>query len=440
MLRWRLSRSVVLVLLVLVVPARADWPQFRGPTGDGHAAANLTRLPTSWNADTNIVWQCDIPGRGWSSPTVLSDSIWLTTAEETALPNTQRDAQLANNPFAAEMQLHGNVKVMAIEIDARDGKLLRKIELATSEQPAAIHAHNSYASATPATDGQRLICHFGSLGTYCLALPQGEVVWKRTFAHDYMTGVASSPVLAGDLVFLTCDAADQQYVIAIDKKSGKTVWQTPRPQLTANEKLRHRAFSTPLLITHQSRQQLIVPGAQWVVAYEPATGREVWRANFGDCYSTVPRPVYSDGTVFICTGFTQPTLAAIRVDGTGDVTASHIAWQTHKQVPEIASPLVAEGLLYMVSTKGIATCLDAQTGEVVWQQRLGGNYSASSLLAAGKLYFTNEAGTTHVLAPGRTFRELAKNQLFGRTCASLAVYRESLLLRTDTQLYRLQAE
>ena len=423
--------------LWLTTPACADWPQFRGPQGDGHADPQLTQLPITWNASTNIAWQTEIPGHGWSSPIVVGDRIWLTTAEETALTTLERNAKLAANPFAAEMQAHGDVKVFAVEIDARSGKLLRKLELAASEQPAPIHANNSYASTTPVTDGARLICHFGTLGTVCLAIPAGKVLWKRTFALDYMTGVASSPVLFGQQVILTCDAADEQFVIALDKQTGETIWRTARPKLAASDKMRHRAFSTPLVITHHDQAQLIVPGAQWVVSYDPTNGKEIWRANFGDCYSTVPRPVYSAGLVYICTGYTKPTLAAIRVDGSGDVTATHIAWQVEKQVPEIASPLVDQGLLYMVSAKGIATCLDAKTGESVWQERLGGNYSASPLLAAGQLYFTSQEGTTHVLSPGRTFRELAKNQLFGHTRASLAVYDKSLLLRTDTQLYRI---
>jgi outer membrane protein assembly factor BamB len=192
------------------------------------------------------------------------------------------------------------------------------------------------------------------------------------------------------------------------------------------------------VIEHAGREQLIVPGAEWVVSYDPASGKELWRVNFGDGYSAVPRPVFADGSVYICTGFAKPELWAIRVDGSGDVSGTHVAWRYQKQVPEIASPVLAEGGIYFVSAGGVATALDAKTGEPFWQTRLGGAFSASPLAAEGRVYFTNEEGVTTVVAAGREYTELAKNVLFGPAKASLAVEGEALILRSDTQLLRVQ--
>jgi len=224
-------------------------------------------------------------------------------------------------------------------------------------------------------------------------------------------------------------------VIALNKLTGKEFWRTSRPPIEATDDKLRRAFSTPLVITHAGKEQLVVPGAQWVCSYEPATGKEIWRADFGAGHAVVPRPVFRDGLVYICTGFMKPELWAIKVDGSGDVSKSHVVWTFDKQVPEISSPLVSAGEVYFVSSKGVATCLDAKTGDQLWQHRLGGNFAASPLLADGKLYFTSQEGVTTVLKPGRDYEEIARNQLFGQTLASLAIAGDSLLIRTQSQLF-----
>lgn len=422
-------------VLILAAGVRGeDWPQFRGPTGDGHSATK--NLPTAWGGFGPPAWQATIPGRGWSSPIVIGERIWLTSAEQLSLPTEDEEKKLAASPAGGlDFQVHASVSLLAIELDATSGEILRQIEVLTVENPAAIHASNSYASPTPTSDGERLYCHFGSLGTACLDMQSGEVLWKRRFEFDEITGPGSSPVLVHGRLILPCDGADQQFVIALDKLTGETAWQTPRPPIKAADDKLRRAFSTPLLINHAGREQLIVPGAQWVGSYDPLTGKELWRVNIGDGHATVPRPVYRDGLVYICTGFLKPQLWAIRVDGTGDVTESHVAWKYERQVPEISSPIVAGEEIYFVSAKGILTCLDAADGSLVWQERIGGNYSASPLLAANKLYFTSEAGLTTVIETGREYRELSRNQLFGQTMASLAITGESLLIRTDPVLY-----
>jgi outer membrane protein assembly factor BamB len=413
-----------------------DWLQFRGPAGNGVAAA-AKNLPIHWGGGFDApAWQTDTPGKGWSSPIVIGDRIWLTTAEQLALSDAKRAAKLAANPILTpDFQTHASVSLYAIEIDALTGKTLRNIELFTFDDPPPIHAQNSYASPTPVCDGERLYCHFGSLVTVCLDLQSGQVLWKVALSVDDITGPAGSSILYKNLLILARDGTDQQYVVALDKLSGKEVWRTPRPKIVAADNKLKRAFSTPLLITHGGQEQLISPGAQWVCSYDPATGKELWRANMGtDTHAVVPRPVYQDGLVYICTGYMKPQLWALKVDGEGDVTDSHLEWSATSQIPELSSPLVSGSEVYFVSSKGVATCLDAKTGDELWQQRLGGNFAASPLLADGKLYFVSMEGVTHVLKPGRQFSQLATSQLFGQVQASPIAIGNALLIRTQSQL------
>jgi outer membrane protein assembly factor BamB len=438
---YRARFTIPIILLVVGVPTvsarAADWLQFRGPTGDGRAEAS--NLPARWGGFDSPTWQADIPGQGWSSPIVIGDRIWLTAAEPTALTDAEREARLAQSFDAADrvqFQAHASVTCYAIEVAAASGEVLRTIELFTCADPPLIHTTNTYASPTPASDGQRLVCHFGSLGTACLEVESGKVQWQVRQKFDEVTGPGSSPVIHEDRVILPCDGADQQYVVALDLRTGAALWKTARPPIKDADSRRRRAFSTPLVIEHAGRSEAVVPAAEWVVAYDPASGAELWRVHVGaGQHATVPRPVSRAGLVYVCTGFLKPQLWAIRTGGSGDVTESHVAWKYDKQVPEVASPVVVENEIYFVSSIGVATCLDARTGDVVWQHRLGGNYAASPLAADGKLYFTSMEGITTVLRPGREYSELAKNRLFGQTLASPAVCGDALLIRAGRKLY-----
>lgn len=416
--------------------AAADWPQFRGPSGDGTSA--VADLPTTWDGLRGIAWQAEIPGQGWSSPIVVGNRIWLTTAEQTALPAARREKKLTDSvyrDYREQFQAHASVTCYAVEVAAASGEILRTIELFTCDDPPLIHANNSYASPTPASDGRRLVCHFGSLGTACIDLSSGELLWKKRFEYDEITGPGSSPAISGEVVILPCDGADKQFVVGLDIQTGEIVWRTPRPKIDDSDPIHRRAFSTPLIIEHNGRKQAIIPGAQWVVAYDPTTGAELWRASFGDGHAIIPRPVFQGGVVYICTGYMKPQLWAIRTDGSGDVTGTHVAWRFDRQVPEISSPVIVENAIYFASSLGIATCLDATTGELVWQHRLGGSFSASPLAAGDKLYFTSREGTTTVLRAGRQYEELARNQHFGQTLASPAICGSALLIRADRALY-----
>jgi outer membrane protein assembly factor BamB len=434
------TRSILFTLTLSVLYGSAgiaeDWWQFRGPNA-GHVAEK--DVPTHWGGSAQApLWQTRIPGKGWSSPIVIGDRIWLTSAEEVAMGSIEVAKKLAELPFGSrDIVADASVALFAIELNAVTGEILRRIDLFESKDPQPIHAMNSYASPTPVSDGASVICHFGALGTACLDMATGDVLWKRVLTLDELTGGGASPVVWGSNLYLACDGADQQYITAIDKLTGETKWKVNRPPITVVDDSQRRAFSTPLIVETQGRTQLISLAAQWLVSYNPEDGREWWRAKVGTGYSLVPSPVYDRDRVFVCTGFTSPEMVAVNTNGTGDVSDTAILWRYTRQVPDVTSPLVVDSEVYFISSNGIATCLDAANGAMIWQHRVGGNFAASPTFSDGRIYMTSSGGITTVIKPGRQYVELATNELFGETYASLAVYQKSFLLRTNPLLFRL---
>ena len=323
----------------------------------------------------------------------------------------------------------------ALCLDAATGKIVWDVEVFREDSRTAprIHAKNSHASPTPLCDGQHLYVHLGHQGTACLDL-DGKLLWQnRSLRYQPVHGNGGSPILVGDKLILSCDGGDQRFVAALDRRTGRVVWRTPRE----GNSVKPFSFSTPLLIEVKGRPQVISPGSDMVVAYDPQTGQEIWQVTH-DGYSVIPRPVYGHGLVFICTGYNQPNLLAIRPDGKGDVTATHVAWTARRGVPHTPSLLLDGDELYMVSDGGIASCLDAKTGKAHWERRLGGNYSASPILADGHVYFLSEDGVGTVIKAGRKFQQVARNTLEERTLASYAAADGALFIRTETQLYRIE--
>lgn len=381
-----------------------DWPQFRGPDGQGHASQH--GLPTTWSEIENIAWKVAVPGRGWSSPVIADGQIWLTTA------------------------LDKGHALRAVCLNETNGEILHDVEIFHADEPGNIHKKNSYASPTPILEQGRVYVHFGDLGTACLA-SDGNVLWRNNelkYSHGH--GPAGSPVIYHDLLIVSCDGTDVQYVAALDKHTGKLRWKKER-----NGRM---AYSTPLVIQVNGQDQLVSTGGEQAIAYVPDTGEEIWRFRYGDGYSNVPRPVFGQGLVFLCSGYDTPWIYAVRPDGHGDVTETHVEWKLQKGAPLNPSPLLVGEELYLVSDRGIISCLDAKTGKKQWQQHLSGNYSASPLLADGKIYITDETGLTTVIEPSKTYRRLATNELEGDTLASLAVSGKAIFLRTGTHLYRIE--
>ncbi len=397
-------------------PRAADWPEFRGPTAQGVYTQGA--LPTEWGDTKNVVWKQALPGKGWSSPVTADGRIYLTTAVPVA----------GGKP--------GELSLQALCLNGDKGTLRWEKEV-FREPPSAPkpHSKNSHASPTPLVRDGRLYVHFGHMGTACLDL-DGNVLWRN---HDLryapVHGNGGSPVLVDGALIFSCDGSDKRFVVALDCRDGRVLWKKDRSE----HPQKGFSFGTPLVIEVAGRKQVISTGSDVVAAYDPKTGEEIWRVRY-DGYSVVPRPVYGDGLVFLSTGFDAPKMMAIRPDGTGDVTDTHVAWTSNKNAPNSPSPLLLGDELYTVSDAGILTCRDAKTGAEHWHERIGGHYSASPIAADGKLYFLSEEGVGVVVRADRDkFRLVAKNPMNEKTLASYGVLDGDLLIRTETSLYRIKA-
>ncbi len=408
------SLPMVAWLLFLAMPlcGAEYWNQFRGTDGAGHAASR--ELPVEWSESQNITWKTGIHGKAWSSPVVWGEQIWMTSAT------------------ADGKQLY------AVCVDARSGEIVHDITVFEIAKPMFCFAYNSYASPTPVVEEGRLWVHFGSAGTACLDTASGKILWTRQDLEcDHHRGPGSSPIVFRHLLIVNFDGFDQQYVVALDKNTGETVWKKDRSfdYGTDNGDAR-KAYSTPTVIEHEGRLQLISPAAVATVAYDPLTGNELWWVYHGG-FNAAARPLYSHGMVFLSfEGGLR--LLAVRPDGAGDVTSTHIVWTCGKATPTRPSPLVVGDHMYMVNDKGIVSCLDVKTGKPTWTHRLGGRNTASPIHAGGRIYLCGEDGPIHVIAANpEEFQLLAENKLDAGSMASPAVLEDSLIVRTKTHLYRI---
>ena len=398
------------IVLSAVVVRADDWPGFRGPTGQGHA--DERGLPVEWSESQNVVWKTPVEGLGWSSPVVADGRLWLTSA--------------------VTESLRGGGSLRLVAFDVNTGERLVSAEVFKVGDSQAPNPKNSLASPTPVVAGDRVFVHFGAYGTAALTT-SGDIVWSTRFPYVSQHGNGGSPVLYEDLLILSCDGYDQAFIVALDVATGEIRWKTTRDEPIS------QAYSTPLLIDVNGRTQVVSIGAFRTNALDPSTGEKIWKVGYPDGFSNVPAPAYSADhrIVFITTGFQQPTLMAVRTDGYGDVTRTHVIWRLGRGAPLTPSPLVVGDELYLVTDTGVATCLDVVTGKVHWQERFRGNYSASPFYAEGRIYFQSEEGVTTVIEPGTTVRQLATNELDGFTLASPAVSDGSIFIRSHSHLYRL---
>ena len=399
--------------LAAAAAAGDTWPQFRGPHGDGQSDA--ARLPLTWSETEHVVWKTAIHDRGWSSPVVWGDQVWMTTATA------------------------DGHEMFAICVDRRSGKIVYDRKIFDVADPAKLkNPMNTYASPTPAIEAGRVYVHFGSYGTACLDTKTAKTLWtRRDLKCDHYRGPASSPILYDNLLILTFDGFDLQYVIALDRATGKTVWKKDRSfeygDLNGDYK---KAFGTPAVLSINGKPQLVSPAAFGTIAYDPRTGEELWKVQHGGMNVAAP-PLYGQGKVFLCTGDGGLGMLAVRPDGSGDLTKSNIDWTLKTNVPSRSSPLLLDDQIVMVSNGGIVSAVDVRTGKQAWQERLAGAYWASPLHAAGRLYFFNDAGTTYVAEAGRSWKKLAENKLDDGCMASPAVAGQALFIRTKTHLYRI---
>ncbi len=406
---------VIVVLQFALAQAGENWPQFRGPEGNG--VSDSRGLPLRWSESENIKWKTAIHGRAWSSPVIWGNQVWMTTATEDGIELyavcVDRDTRqgVARHPPVPQREAavyRPDEQLRLAHAAHRKGAILREFRL-LSEPPASIRA--------PATS-----------------------LWsRRDFPCDHAVGPGSSPVMAGNLIILQMDGRDRQYVIALDKKTGDPVWKTKRSTDYGDRGDEFRkAFCTPLLIDFAGRRQLVCTGAVETISYDPANGKELWKVRPDvNSYSNTSRPLFCFGLVLVNTGASQQ-IWAVRPDGHGNVTDSHVAWKLDKNVPFMPSPTIVGDLIYMINDSGIISCVEAKTGKNVWRHRLSGNYEASPIAADGRVYFFSDDGPVTVIAAGRKYKELAVNKLDQGFLASPAVAGKALFLRTKTHLYRIE--
>jgi outer membrane protein assembly factor BamB len=409
-------------VLFAAVLALGQWPQFRGPDGNGVSA--VAGLPLTWSESQNVRWKTPIHGRGWSSPVILGRQVWVTTA----------------TPDGKELS--------ALALDRDSGKIVFDLKLFDVPNPQFAHAFNSYASPTPVIEAGRVYVTFGSPGTAAIDTATGKIVWqRRDLECNHFRGAGSSPALFGNLLLMHYDGSDVQYVVALDKRTGKTVWQTKRSvdfqDLDSGGRIKadgdfRKAFSTPTIVMAGNEPVFVSVGSKAAYGYDPMTGQELWRLDEPTSFSSSSRPVAWHGLVFYATGWNTGQVLAIRPGGRGDVTATHVAWRVSRGAPKKPSLLIAGDLLFMVADNGVVTCLEAQTGEAVWTARLTDSYSASPIAAEGRVYFFSEDGKATVIEAGRAFKVLAENTLDTGFMASPAVDGHALYLRTTSHLYRIE--
>ena len=415
-------RSLLFCILSATALAQSNWPEFRGPAGDGHSEAK--DLPVTFGETDHVKWKTPIHGKAWSSPVIWGSQIWLTTANEEG------------------------TELSAVCVDKETGKILRDDILFRVADPQFCHKFNSYGSPTPAIEKGRVYVTFGSPGTACLDTGTGKVLWERKdFVCNHFRGAGSSPIIWQDLLIMNFDGSDFQFVVALDKNTGKTVWKTDRSvdykDLTPEGKPEadgdwRKGFATPHVAEVDGKPVLFSSGAKAHYAYEPRTGQEIWRLEERESHSAATRPVLGLGMIFIPCGFGKAGLLGVKLGGTGVLGENDIAWRLKKTVPNKPSVTLVGDLLFAVTDGGIAVCLEAKTGTVVWSERIGGNFSASPVFANGRIYAANEEGKVVVFAADRQFQKLAENQLTDGFMASPAVSDHALYLRTKTSLYRIE--
>lgn len=403
---------LILAVCHSVTHVEGDWNQFRGPNGDGETQA---QLPVDFDDEKNVVWKTPIHDRGWSSPVVWGDQIWLTTATE------------------------DGKKLYAICVDAKTGKIEHDILVFEVESPKFCHPTNSYASCTPFVEEGRVYVHFGEYGTACLDTKTGEKIWeRRDFVSEDFRGPASSPIVVGDRLFINFDGVDYQFMVALDKRTGETLWRKDRDiDYGTSDGDMKKAYGTPAVIEVKGQQQLISTAAMETLAHDPATGDVIWRVH-NDGYNGSARPLYENGLVYICAGRGDFALLAVKPEGEGDLTHTHMAWNTGKSVPRFSSQLVIGDRLYMINDTGVISCLNSLDGEKVWSKRQGGEYWASPLYSNGNIYFLSKEGMALIVAADDEFQLVAEKRFPDGFNASPAVWGDSLILRSFSHLYRVE--
>jgi len=425
---WRNSYFALVSLILFLIcqfksnAQQSDWTHFRGSNLDG--ISKETNAPKIWNDSLNVVWKTRINGKGWSSPVVYGDQIWLTSATD------------------------DGKQMFGICINSRSGKEIFNIKLFEPVTTYSKHEINTYASPTPCIEQGFVYLHFGSYGTACLKTSNGSVVWKRTDLNcDHAQGPGSSPIIYKNMLILHLEGVDVQYIVALDKKTGKTVWKKDRPKECYDklEPIGKKAYITPIIINVHGKDLLISNGSAACIAYNPETGEEVWRVVQGED-STIAMPFFENGVVYFYTSYVTPKegekyceLLAVDPGGSGDVTKTHVLWRLKSPILQLLTPLIKDGLIYTIDTMNNLYCIDAKTGKTVYTKRLTGKYNSSPVYAGGNIYFTSTNGETLIIKEGRKLEIISRNRLKGEVFATPAIVNNSIILRAGNILYSISS-
>ncbi len=429
-----MKNTIALLLLAFSHVSAEEWPEWRGPNGQGISSAK--GLPETWSETSGVVWKAELPGRGHSTPVLTGNQLWLTTALEKAATPDQVKARLATNTGDQPLTVLDSVSLRVLCVDSISGKVLHDMEVLNVKDPQWAHQLNSYASPSPILENGRLYAHFGSLGTVCLDTATLKILWKNEELHVmHENGPGSTPVLSGNLLIVHFDGSDQQFIAAFDKTTGKVAWKTARSGRMDPRPQQRKAYATPLIVTMNGQTTVVSPAADWVYGYEPATGKELWKLPYGELgFSMSVRPIADAERIYISTSYGKSQVIALKYAG---LKTPEIAWRNNKNAPKMCSPVLANDLLFYVDDGGIVSCIDPATGEAHYRERLGGKFSASPILADNKLYFASREGVVTVVPAGREFKILAQNTLEGSLMASPIAVDGTLYLRTDKALYRI---
>ncbi len=416
----------------------ANWPQWRGPEGSGHAPVGI-KYPSEWSSTKNIMWKINLPGRGHSSPVHDGKFIWVTTAIETPASEKEKEERLKANKGLPTVTVLSKVSLRALKINPASAKILKNIEVFEKKQPQWVHKLNSYASPSPFLENGKLYMHFGAYGNACIDTKSEKIIWKNDEKDLWVmheNGPGSSPVLWKNHMIFHLDGSDRQSIVALDKNTGKIAWQTKRSgEMRENPQFK-KSYSTPIIGKFNGRSILISCAADWVYGYNPENGKELWKIKYGILgFSNVSRPVIGNGMIYLSTCFMKAEVHAYAYDGK---TTPKLAWKMTKGAPKMPSPILVKDQLYVINDGGILSCANAITGELAWRERLDGEFSASPTYANGLIYLSDRAGKTTVIRPGEELNIISENELDGSPhMASLTPINNSFLIRTDHTLYKI---
>lgn len=424
------------------VQGEAEWTQWRGPNGDGHAQNGS--YPIRWGEHQNIAWKTFLlPSKGHSSPVVQNGKIWLTSAVETPATKAEKEERVKESKFPGAAGLHylSKVKFLAIQLDLITGNILKEVKVFEQRNPQAIHRLNSYASPSPLLVEGKLFVHFGTFGTACLNAETGHLIWKNQDPNlqiHHENGPGSTPIAWKDLLIFHLDGTDKQSVVALDQRTGKLIWQTERSGKLKENPQTKKAYATPMIAETEKGPVLISTGADWIYGYAPHNGKELWKINYGILgFSNVAKPIIHKDLLIISTGFMKGELHAYKLDG---LNQPKLVWKLSKGAPKKPSPILVNELVFVINDGGILTVVNLYDGSLIWRERLEGEYSASPTYAGGHIYFSNQSGKTTVIKPGKQLEIVEENQLRTGHMASFAPIPEGLVVRTNEALYRIEEQ